>query len=671
VKIGDLGAAASRAAALTALSTLTALAALTVPTALTAAGATGAAASAVAPASPAVPAGTAGTAGPAAPGGTGGPAPAPGFQHACSVTPPSGQAACLALVQTNVVSYAGITRAFTPGGYGPADLQSAYNLTQASAAAGRGETVAVVDAYHDPDAAANLAVYRSQFHLPACTKASGCLRQVNQQGAASPLPAAAGTTGWAQEESLDLDMVSAICPNCHIILVEADNAQDANLARAVNAAVSLGARFVSNSYSSAESADETADDAYYDHPGVAMTAAAGDNGYGVSYPAASPYVTSVGGTSLVRARGTARGWSETAWNAAGATGSGCSAYEPKPPWQTDTGCSRRTDNDVAADANPGTGVAAYDSYDGNPGWEVFGGTSVASPIIAATYALAGAPAAGDDPAQYPYEHTSRLYDVTSGSDGSCGGSYLCTARVGYDGPTGWGTPDGTGAFADVDNAVTVASPGTRPGLTGRKIAPLTITASDSDPAQTLTFTATGLPPGLSISPGGVVSGTPSAVGYYKVRVYATDGTGMVASASFAWAVRGVGAITSRLSGQCLDDWHARTANRNKIDIYRCNRGRAQDWSVSPQPNGTLLVSLLRAGPSARCVTVPGNRPAVGTRVVLESCGSPGQAWQARAGGHLVNPRSGRCLTDPRSGPSGTQLDMTRCASTAAEHWNLP
>ena len=136
-------------------------------------------------------------------------------------------------------------------------------------------------------------------------------------------------------------MVSAICPNCHILLVEANNGSLANLGKAVNAAVSLGARFVSNSYSVAEYPGETADDsAYYDHPGVAVTAAAGDSGYGVGYPAASQYVTSVGGTSLVRATGTAaRGWSETAWNSgSGATGSGCSAYEPKPSWQTDTGC---------------------------------------------------------------------------------------------------------------------------------------------------------------------------------------------------------------------------------------------------------------------------------------------------------------------------------------------
>jgi hypothetical protein len=135
----------------------------------------------------------------------------------------------------------------------------------------------------------------------------------------------------------------------------------------------------------------------------------------------------------------ARGWSETAWSGAG---SGCSAYEPKPAWQTDPGCTRRSVADVSADADPNTGVAVYDTYHSG-GWLVFGGTSVASPIIAGVYELnGGAPTFGSD----PYSHTSSLFDVLSGSNGSCGGSYLCTAGLGYDGPTGLGTPNGSSAF---------------------------------------------------------------------------------------------------------------------------------------------------------------------------------------------------------------------------------
>ncbi len=473
------------------------------------------------------------------------------------------------------MSFQGLARAATPAGYGPAQLQSAYHLTLAAAAAGQGETVTVVDAFDDPDAASNLAVYRAHYRLPAC--GAGCFSKVNQEGQASPLPKRAGTSGWGTEESLDLDMVSAICPNCHIRLVEANNGKDVNLGKAVDAAVALGAKFVSNSYSSPEKSRETGYDAYYDHPGVVLTAAAGDSGYGLGYPAASRYVTSVGGTSLVRKKSTARGWTETVWdNGAGATGSGCSRYESKPSWQTDTGCAHRTDNDVAADANPRTGAAVYDTYD-QGGWLEVGGTSESSPIIAATYALAGPPAPGTDPAEYPYQHTSHLYDITSGSDGSCGGSYLCTAKVGYDGPTGWGSPDGTGAFQAVDHAVIIASPGSRLSRKGARITPVRIAARVSGSASALTFTASGLPPGLSISPRGVISGTPRAIGSYLVRVDATDATGMTGLTSLRWTVESAGAITSRLAGECVDDRHAGTAHGNKIVIYRCNGGHAQSW----------------------------------------------------------------------------------------------
>jgi hypothetical protein len=585
----------------------------------------------------------------------------PDFRPACSQAQAPGWAECLVLVRTGVPSFRGVAAAVTPAGYSPAELQSAYNLALASAAAGQGETVAVVDAYDDPDARSDLAIYRAHYGLPPC--GTGCFSQVNQEGQASPLPATAGSTGWATEESLDVDMVSAICPNCHILLVEADNSSLASLGQAVNTAVSLGARFVSNSYSSSEFPGEAADDAaYYDHPGVAVTAAAGDSGYGVGYPAASRYVTSVGGTALVRDAAAARGWSETVWDSgSGATGSGCSAYEAKPPWQADAGCARRTDNDVAADADPDTGAAIYDSY-GEGGWLEVGGTSESAPIIAATYALAGPPGAGSDPAGYPYQHAGDLNDVTSGRDGSCGGSYLCTAGPGYDGPTGWGTPDGTGAFQAVDHVVTVASPGDRLSRAGVRVAPLAIVASDSAPAPPLRYTASGLPAGLSISPGGVISGTPRTRGYYPVRVYATDVAGTTGSASFTWTVESAGAVTAL--GQCLDDWHGGTANGNKIDIYRCNGGRAQAWLAYPRAAGVLQLRLAKA--AGMCLTAP----ARAGRARLWRCGAAGQQWRAAGEGHLVSLRSGLCLADPGAGPAGTPLDVSRCTNTAAEDWRL-
>jgi hypothetical protein len=404
------------------------------------------------------------------------------YHRACPVTSRPGQMSCMALVRRAAVAgaVAGPGAAAPDGppagfGYGPASLQSAYKLPSATAGAGR--TVAVVDAYDDPSAAADLATYRSDWGLPAC--GTGCFTKVNENGQASPLPAAAGTSGWATEESLDLDMVSAICPNCHILLVEASSTSITDLGTAVNSAVRLGADYVSNSYGGSESSsDPTFDADYYRHPGVAVTASAGDDGYGVSYPASSQYVTSVGGTTLTTAGG-ARGWTETVWGSAAGgegTGSGCSADEAKPSWQKDTGCARRTDNDVAADANPNTGVAVYDTYGGESGWLEVGGTSASSPIIASVYALAGTPAAGTYPASYLYQHASSLFDVTSGADGTCAPAYLCTAEAGYDGPTGLGTPDGTAAFTSGGGGIcTPAQLLGNPGFETGQIAPWTST----------------------------------------------------------------------------------------------------------------------------------------------------------------------------------------------------
>ncbi|MEU1270790.1 S53 family peptidase [Streptomyces sp. NPDC005799] len=338
--------------------------------------------------------------------------------------------------------------ATTPSGYGPSNLQSAYGLTSAAASNGSGETIAIVDAYNDPNAESDLATYRSYYGLSACTTANGCFKKVSQTGSTTSLPAS--DSGWAEEISLDLDMASAICPKCNILLVEATSATMANLGTAVNEAVTLGAKYVSNSYGGSESSSDTSyDSSYFNHPGVAITVSAGDSDYGAEYPAASRYVTSVGGTAL-KTSSTTRGWTETVWKTSSTegTGSGCSSYDAKPSWQTDTGCSKRMIADVSAVADPATGVSVYDSYGVTAGWYTFGGTSASSPIIAGVYALAGTPSSSSYPASFPYAKagTSALNDVTSGNNGSCSTSYLCTAQSGYDGPTGWGTPEGVSAF---------------------------------------------------------------------------------------------------------------------------------------------------------------------------------------------------------------------------------
>jgi subtilase family serine protease len=311
-------------------------------------------------------------------------------------------------------------------GYAPAQLQTAYGVTGLTA----NTLVAVVDAYAHPNAAADLATYRKQFGLAPAT-----LTQVNQTGGSS-LPR--GNTSWGQEEMLDLEMVSALCPSCPILYVAGNSASFADLSTAVNTAVRLGAQVVSNSYGASEFSGEGTYASAYDHSGVAITVSSGDNGYGVEVPAAYGTVTAVGGTSLTLNADSTRK-SETVWSGAG---SGCSAYVSKPTWQNDTGCAKRTVADVAAVADPNTGVAVYDSYGSKRGqnWYVFGGTSVAAPIIGAVYALSGN--TGGYPVQLAWSNRSALFDVTSGSNGSCGGSYLCTGTSGYDGPTGNGTPKG-------------------------------------------------------------------------------------------------------------------------------------------------------------------------------------------------------------------------------------
>jgi subtilase family serine protease len=356
-----------------------------------------------------------------------------------------GRMRCLAWLRTD------ITRESTPFGYGPADLQSAYNLATASASDGVGQIVAIVDAYDDPNAESDLVDYRQTFALAACTTSNGCFLKVNESGNTSPLPGTDSTGGWEAEESLDVDMVSAVCPNCKILLVEASSDNNSDLYTAEDTAVTTcGASEISNSWNGSEYSSEISDEVYFDHPGVMITVASGDNGYDnpqEGYPATSEYVTSVGGTTL-NDNGS---WTETVWPD---TGSRCSEYIAQPSWQKNLGssytsvCGKRIDNDVAAVADPNTGVATFDSFGGKMGctsWCVSGGTSVATPIIAAVYALAGN-GGSLTYGSYSYSNRGSLRDITSGSNGSCGGTYLCNAETGYDGPSGNGTPQGIGAF---------------------------------------------------------------------------------------------------------------------------------------------------------------------------------------------------------------------------------
>jgi Putative Ig domain len=474
--------------------------------------------------------------------------------NSCSQNVGAGHYACFALRRSDVGftpqrHFNAVPQA-TPAGYGPANLQSAYSLAAAAASSGAGQRVYVVDAFDDPSAESDLTTYRAQFGLPACTTANGCFQKLNQNGATSPLPTS--DSGWAGEESLDLDMVSAVCPKCSITLIEASNA-DNNLFAAVREATNLGGKFVSMSWGGSEDGSEASlDSTYFKSSGVVYTASTGDGAYsaGVIYPATSPDVVAVGGTSLNTATNS-RGWTEKVWKTTTTegTGSGCSSDEAKPSWQSiisSTTCSRRADSDVSAVADPATGVSVYQTFGGS-GWTVYGGTSASAPIIAATYALAGTPSSTTKPPSTPYAHTANLFDVTSGNNGTCSPSLLCTAASGWDGPTGLGTPNGTTAFGGTGggggNTVTVTNPGARTGTVGTSTS-LQISASDSGGA-TLSYSASGLPTGLSINASsGLISGTPSAAGTFTVTVTATDTTGASGSTGFTWTISGTGGSCS-------------------------------------------------------------------------------------------------------------------------------
>ena len=318
--------------------------------------------------------------------------------------------------------------------FGADDLRKAYNVPTTDIPAA---TVAVVDAYGYATLEADLAAYRTAYGLPACTTANGCLKIVNQTGATSPLPGPPPPgDDWTIETALDIDMVSAVCPSCKIIVVQANDDTSDGLYTSQAIAASLGATVINNSWGGSESGNAALSlESYFDQPGIAIFASAGDSGYddggnGPEYPGTSAHVISVGGTHLV-ADASTRGWTETAWSLGG---SGCSLSIPKPAYQTDPTCGFKATTDIAAVGDPQTGVAYYNAG----AFKSVGGTSVAAPIVAAIFAATGngAQTSGD----FVRQHASLLNDVLSGSNGTCG-NILCTAGLGWDGPTGYGTPN--------------------------------------------------------------------------------------------------------------------------------------------------------------------------------------------------------------------------------------
>ncbi len=327
-----------------------------------------------------------------------------------------------------------------PHGLTPKEIERAYRLPISRDSH---QTVAVSIAFHTPHLAEYLATYRRHFGLPPCTVRSGCFRQVNAQGKASPNEPSGKFTGWDLEVTLDVSMISVACPSCKIIVVEGKNPSTNALAQTERTAARLGADVISNSYGIRENGPSLTSARSYDHHGATIVASTGDFGYtAANFPADLQSVTAAGGTVLKHAHNK-RGWSESAWIAGS---SGCSAYVRKPAWQHDKHCPGRTLADVSAVAD---NIPIFNKVYG--GWITVAGTSVSSPLIAGIYGLAGN--GSSIPPGFAYSHRGSLFDITRGSNAlfepsklACGKDYLCVAKKGYDAPTGLGTPNGIGAF---------------------------------------------------------------------------------------------------------------------------------------------------------------------------------------------------------------------------------
>jgi N-acetylneuraminic acid mutarotase len=568
-------------------------------------------------------------------------------------------ARCFALIHTDGAGKVQPNDATPPAtALGPAQIQNAYNLP----ASGQGQTVAVVDAFGYSTAEADLAVFRSQYGLPPCTTANGCFKKVDQNGGTN-YPA--DDSGWALESALDLDAVSSACPACNIMLVEGNDNGFDNLGIAVNTAVSLGAKFVSNSYGVAgEMPNEQTYDHYYDHPGVAVTASTGDAGNVSNWPAADPNVVAVAGTKLAHDSST-RGWHETAWDSGG---SGCSPYEPRPDYQQalSTNCpNNRAQGDISADADPDSGLAVYDSIPSQFGvnWLQIGGTSLSSPLTAAMYALAGTPVAGTYPVTYPYQAPAgALNDITEGTNGSCG-NVLCTAGPGWDGPTGLGTPNGVAALSTAPHG-TVAGKITD-AATSKGIAGATVRAGDYS-------ATTGADGSYTLSvPVGTYDVTAQAFGY---SAKTTTGVAVTDGHATALNVALASVPSQNVSGTITDGsghgWplYAKIAIDGYPDGAVYSNAFTGHYSVDLPEGATykLHVSAVAQGYQTKDVSVDvgSSDEVVDTKVAVDpdSCSAPGYGYKYNGTGASFTgwtgstPQDGWTIVDNKGNGQVWQFD---------------
>jgi len=598
-----------------------------------------------------------------------------------------------------------------PAGYSPANLQSAYGVQAASE--GTRQTVAIVVPYWDSTATADLAIYREQYGLAPCTTTNGCLTETDLSSTPTDNP------GWTTTDQVAMDTVSAVCPNCHIMLVEAAGYDLPDLGTAVQTAIADGAHVVDFPASTPEFSGETADDTYFDQPdeqGVPIVAPStgSPSGYGVTYPGASPYVVAVGGTVLTADSSVARGWTETVWPG---TGSGCSQYEPQPSWQAslETGCTYRMDNDVsavAASASSETPVAYYDSEDSD-GWGEAGGTEVSASVIAGVYAMAGTAAAGSTPASYPYSYPDLLNAVTSGSNGTCPVTSWCNGGTGYNGPAGEGTPESVIPFTSTGTLTGAISNGT-PGMcmdntngTSTDGNLVQIWSCNSNASQHWTVESDGkLETGNNMCLG--IDGGPDSTVGSNVWVWNCDDGGQ------EWLPHSPQALMEPVSGRCLgmNIPSSGPGNGTKLADYGCDSAQTQSWTlpypvptstgeIQPQASSGVCIGLdtssstaaamlfgcdgdsnqtwtveangtIESG-SGKCLDVHDSGTGAGTEIDYAGCNSMGsQQWRVEADGSLLNPESNRCL-EPSGGAdtSGTALVLENCSYTTIQEWTLP
>jgi len=513
----------------------------------------------------------------------------------------------------------------SPTGLSPVQIGHAYGFDKLScygtSSCGSGQTIAIVDSYDDPNIANDLNTFDTQFGLPSCTTANGCFTKATPQG----LPA--GNTGWALEESLDVEWAHAVAPGAKIILVEAKDSFISSLLSAIDYAVTQpNVHQVSMSWGGGDSVDDSVYDSHFNVAGVSFTASAGDSGSGVIYPAASPFVVSVGGTTL-NVDGSGNVQSETAWSG---SGGGVSSYESKPSYQNGFNSnSGRGVPDVSYDADPNTGVSVYDSY-GYGGWLQVGGTSVGAPQWAAAISIINGQkttsfsAASFDPNTTLYSaaggtsyNFNNIYfrDIASGTNGNCGS--ICTARLGYDYVTGLGSPLSNNLIPYLSTPPTTTVPSSPTNLSAKPVSSSQINLSWTAPTNNGGSPITGYTIERSADGGtnwsSLVPNTGSTATTYS-------DTGLASNTSYTYRISAINSVGTSSPSSTASATTSSTAVSTTL-ILNAITPPSVPWGTSVTVSGKLTITSSGTGLGGKTVTFSGTGTANLLSVVTSSDGT--------------------------------------------------